>query len=334
VILVPGEGLHWVRFEQRWLSVAVGRESQNSGQGNMVFPPPRTLTIRTFGNRRPLLERLFRAAEQQWNARTSHRIRVFVSHYDMWQLLGEQHRPAESVVYPAGVFEELSQDARRFFENEEWYRTRGIPYRRGYLLHGAPGNGKTTMALALASLLQRDLYILAIGSPDMQDHRFMSLLRLVPNDALICIEDIDTIFERRERKADNKLSMSGLLNAIDGLAATERRLLILTTNYPDRLDQALIRPGRVDRQVAINNPDAEQIRRLFLRFFPGAEPEADRFARTVPPGQVSVAALQGYLLNHTHPGHAVAAWPTTPKVPDATTLLIPGSRRSRRKAVG
>lgn len=70
----------------------------------------------------------------------------------------------------------------------------------------------------------------------------------------------------------------------------------MTTNHKDKLDPALLRPGRSDLHVLLNNASEKQIKEMFLRFFPGAENEAEEFIKNVPVGKVSMAKLQGHLL--------------------------------------
>lgn len=107
------------------------------------------------------------------------------------------------------------------------------------------------------------------------------------------------------------VTMSGLLNVIDGVGSEEGRLFFATTNYIDRLDPALLRPGRIDQKVEYHLATAAQARALYLRFFPSdiltkygvkGSPEAlaDRFASQIPGGEFSTAELQGYLLGHKH----------------------------------
>ena len=106
-----------------------------------------------------------------------------------------------------------------------------------------------------------------------------------------------------ERKATedkpNKLTFSGLLNAIDGVAAGEGRILFATTNHIERLDPALIRPGRIDRKELIGHAEPDQLRRLFVRFFGDQDPSmADYFAETLGNVELPMSAVQTYLIQH------------------------------------
>jgi chaperone BCS1 len=114
------------------------------------------------------------------------------------------------------------------------------------------------------------------------------------------VEDIDCAFVKRH-KANGKesgLTFSGLLNAIDGVASSEGRILVMTTNHLEKLDPALVRPGRADVQLWFGNATADQARRLFERFFPERVDLARHFEERVEERQWSMAALQEYLMLH------------------------------------
>lgn len=126
------------------------------------------------------------------------------------------------------------------------------------------------------------------------------------------LEDIDAAFVSREdtvtQKAAyeglNRVTFSGLLNCLDGVASTEARIVFMTTNYLDRLDPALIRPGRVDLKEYIGWCSSYQIKQMFLRFYNNdqAEEQAQRFAEQVTSfdRNVSPAQIQGYFMFHKH----------------------------------
>jgi hypothetical protein len=119
--------------------------------------------------------------------------------------------------------------------------------------------------------------------------------------SLVLIEDIDCVFVERKATEDkqNKLTFSGLLNALDGVAAGEGRVLFTTTNHIERLDPALIRPGRIDRKEWIGNADRSQLRRLFVRFFGDEDPTmADYFADSLPADTVPMSAVQTHLVRY------------------------------------
>ncbi|KOO26071.1 mitochondrial chaperone bcs1, partial [Chrysochromulina tobinii] len=215
-----------------------------------------------------------------------------------WRPFGvpRRRRPLHSVVLDDGVAEHLVGDVREFVDSSRWYIDRGIPYRRGYLLHGAPGCGKSSFVAALAGELGYDICILNLSDAGLTDDRLAHALSTTPPMALVLLEDVDAAFVKREagdRRATH-VTFSGLLNALDGVAAGEERILFMTTNHLERLDPALIRPGRVDVIHEVGPATKSQARRMFLKFFPTEEAHADAFARTLEGVDLSMAVLQSF----------------------------------------
>lgn len=184
-----------------------------------------------------------------------------------------------------------------------------IPYRRGYLLFGPPGCGKTSLITALSGTLRLPIVLVALGSKSLSDDALFSALSAAPRDSIVLIEDVDCAF--RKGDADERMmgfsravTLSGLLNAIDGVAAQEGRLLFLTTNYKERLTEALIRPGRVDAQFYIGNASKDGAGELFDQFFPPSlgidgqkvKSARDDFVAEVETNVHSFAKLQGVLM--------------------------------------
>uniref|UniRef100_T1K0U1 Uncharacterized protein n=2 Tax=Tetranychus urticae TaxID=32264 RepID=T1K0U1_TETUR len=132
-------------------------------------------------------------------------------------------------------------------------------------------------------------------------------MNVTPQQSIVLLEDIDAAFVSREERKDvqlaydgsSRLTFSGLLNMLDGVASSEARILFMTTNYLERLDPALIRPGRVDYKEYIGYASEEQIIKAFTRFYPQEDTEMaiqfkDRLLLETK--QVSMAMLQGYFL--------------------------------------
>ncbi|CAI5476529.1 unnamed protein product [Closterium sp. Yama58-4] len=246
---------------------------------------------------------------------------------DYWKYLGERaSRPVSTVVLDCDTGA-LIDDVKQFLASAKWYTDRGIPHRRGYLFHGPPGCGKTSLIQALAGELDFGVAIISLSSSGMSDDSLSTAMCDCDERDVIVLEDIDAAFtatrEKKEGSQANGLSFSGLLNAIDGIAAREKQIVIMTTNHIERLDPALIRPGRVDFRMFLGLASRSQIVRLFLRFFSEAsEKEAEKFAGMFEEGEVSPAALQGFFLLHR--GSADAAMTHGP-------AFVEGVREERRE---
>lgn len=314
IILSPAPGTHWLFWRGFFIIVNRHRqenENGGSGGGNNAFSIPReTFNVSILSWRRSIVVELLQAACAFANPPEDDRVGIYIPRYGEWDDdFKRRPRPLESVILRGGVMDGLVADVRKFLEREEWYVERGIPYRRGYMLHGGPGNGKSSAVLAVCSELKLDICIVNLGTSAIGDDDLRKLFAEVPEGAAVLIEDIDCVFEQREQTKDNesKITFSGLLNAIDGVAASEGRVLFMTTNHIAKLDEALIRPGRCDVHLLIENADADQGRRLFLRFFPGQEAHAATFGDLVGQHNLCMAALQGHLLKHsTDPVTAVS----------------------------
>lgn len=207
-----------------------------------------------------------------------------------------------------GVKERIVEDIQAFLEARTWYLDRGIPYRRGYLLYGPPGTGKSSFIQALAGALDFNIAILNVSERGLTDDRLNHLLTKVPQRTMVLLEDADAAFMNRKQADEHgyagaTVTFSGLLNALDGVASAEERIIFLTTNHVERLDEALIRPGRVDMTVRLGEATRYQIEQLWDRFY--AENDADgqgkkRFVQRAEElgliNTVSTAALQGLFL--------------------------------------
>ena len=168
--------------------------------------------------------------------------------------------------------------------------------------------------LAAAGELNLSVAVLSLSNRLLSDDALRTLVDALPPATLLLIEDVDCVFKtERATTEQTGVTLSGLLNALDGVSSREGRVLFLTTNHPERLDPALVRPGRVDRKIELGNATADQARRLFLWFYQGccATPArlaelADLFATQVPSGNICMAAIQEHLLRHRDEPEAAA----------------------------
>jgi len=266
-----------------------------------------TLSLSSWGSKVEPLKQLIDDALKASFEEQQEELNVFVMN-DMfgasWEkALSKKPRAIDSVILDEDLAEGLLADARGFLSSAEWYQDVGIPYRRGYLLYGPPGCGKTSFCQALAGALKLDVCMLTLTNKNLDDNGLAESLRDAPSNAIVLLEDVDAVFKDRTLQSEGGrgagVTFSGLLNALDGVASQEGRLFFMTTNHIERLDPALIRPGRCDIKVEVRRASRTQARKLYARFF-GGSPEADAaaFADALPEYELSMAALQGYLLSH------------------------------------
>jgi chaperone BCS1 len=246
------------------------------------------------------MEELLESVARHAGERRANRLTLFtVDRWgDEWRLADSKPRRAlDSVVLDEGVSRLLHDDIHEFFSRREWYAQMGIPWRRGYLLYGPPGTGKTSAAYALAGELRLKLCALSLTNPKLTDNVMADLLQRTPPRSLILIEDIDAFFNNRDKQdARIQISFSGLLNALDGVGAQEGRIIVLTTNHRERLDPALIRPGRIDLEVELGNATGSQLRGLLQRFYPEANVQIERIVAAYRSGSLSPAQVQQVLI--------------------------------------
>ena len=122
--------------------------------------------------------------------------------------------------------------------------------RRGYLLHGVPGSGKTKLVLFVSQTLNLPIYTVAVNNKEDDESRLMRSLRDTPKHSILLIDDID-MSELGQKRGGNTPLLQALLNVIDGVVKFDSRILFIATNNPDSLDDALVRKGRIDDAVEI-----------------------------------------------------------------------------------
>lgn len=280
-------------------------------------------------------------------------------------------RPITTVTLDQEQKDKVVADVNEYLHpaTARWYAARGIPHRRGYLFHGPPGTGKTSLSFAIAGIFGLSIYSASLSEPELTESQLATLFSRLPDRCVVLLEDIDSAGIRREggaggvetgldsdtdnddnddeaekpakseekkddvadleqqkkklslrrrltrslrsqkinktdsetttlvshdgvsvdhttntksaskpksssdddddegSKTKNKITLAGLLNIIDGAASTEGRVLIMTTNCPEKLDPALIRPGRVDVQIKFTLATRIQIQDIFRRMY-------------------------------------------------------------------
>lgn len=202
-------------------------------------------------------------------------------------------RPLETVVIDQSIKDSLVGNIRDWMASREWYEQRGLPYKLTCVLRGPPGTGKTSLIKALAGHL--GMSVCAMNLSAMTDDSFESALVHAPRNSFVVIEDIDSSTATKARqslkataatKKDDDgdtalaqtisgLSLSGILNALDGILSLDGKIVFLTTNAYDVLDPALVRKGRVDHTYEIGRLTDTEVRAYIAVMFPGEQVVAE-----------------------------------------------------------
>ncbi|KAK5626204.1 hypothetical protein RRF57_001919 [Xylaria bambusicola] len=322
----PSFGSHYFWYRGRLL---LFRRLPNREQNSFMHVSEREeISISCFGRNPWILKELLLEAREKYLLKDEHKTQIYrgttkaMSSEPSWQrCMSRASRPFSTVILNEERKKELIDDVTDYLNpmTQRWYANRGIPYRRGYLLHGPPGTGKSSLSLALAGFFKLRIYIVSLSSVNATEENLGNLFAELPRRCVVLLEDIDSAGLTHTRENDNKnpspppkeeemepgqitrgngntndnnntpsfrLSLSGLLNILDGVASQEGRILIMTTNHPEKLDKALIRPGRVDMVIGFGLADEYMIINIFRNIFAYLEgddgPEVEKYIKLTP----------------------------------------------------
>ncbi|CAH6719769.1 mitochondrial chaperone Bcs1p [[Candida] jaroonii] len=311
--LVPGPGKHLIRYKGAFM--LVNRERSGKLLDMTSGTPFETVTLTTLYRDRKLFYEVLEEAKRMALKVREGKTVIYTSWGPEWRPFGQprQKRLMGSVILDEGVDQMILNDVKDFLKSGGWYHNRGIPYRRGYLLYGPPGSGKTSFIQAIAGELDYNICLLNLSEKNMTDDRLNHLMNHIPDRSILLLEDIDAAFNKREQSDDqgyaSGVTFSGLLNALDGVASAEECITFMTTNHPEKLDNALLRPGRVDFKVLINNASDYQVEKMFLKFYDNDMENCKKFLnkyKELGLKDVSTAQLQGlFVYNKRNPQGAI-----------------------------
>lgn len=201
--LVPGPGTHYFRYKSAWIQLKRERDSKLMDLHSGI--PWETVTLTTLSRDRGLFPLLLKEARELADREKEGKTVVYTAWGTEWRPFGKPRRKREtgSVVLARGIGERVEQDLRRFLGRGKWYADRGIPYRRGYLLHGPPGSGKTSFIQALAGNLSYNICLLNLSERGLTDDKLNHLLGITPERSIVLLEDVDAAFNRRVQTSED-----------------------------------------------------------------------------------------------------------------------------------
>jgi len=301
VRFTPSFGLHYFFYKSHLLIFRRTRDTHQISFGSVS--EYEEISLQSFGRNPNVLKELLAECRLQFLENDMNKTIIYRGGHKSgnteigWNRCAARvSRPFSTVVLDETVKQSLVDDMREYLHQNtrRWYSNRGIPYRRGYLFYGPPGSGKSSLSLAIAGYFKLKIYVVSLNSGSISEETLGNLFAELPKQCVVLLEDIDTAGMTQSRKTDepetpkplftdkgtpimlpggatsppaNKISLSALLNILDGVASQEGRILIMTTNHIEKLDEALIRPGRVDMKIKFDLANTEMITTIFRAIF-------------------------------------------------------------------
>jgi chaperone BCS1 len=214
-------------------------------------------------------------------------------------------RDFQSIFMKENHLNKIKDPITNFLKKETYndYNKHGIPYKLNIMLHGSPGVGKTSLIHTIASECGANLCVLNINAELKEESMIEAISHVNEDDkkSILVLEDIDCIFADRKTNDSlkNNITMNGILNCLDGFNNPEGLIVIMTTNFPDKLDEALLRSGRIDLDIELTYLDKFQTRNMFLSFFNNEE-HFELMWDNIKKYSIEPATMIQFLFNNRH----------------------------------
>jgi hypothetical protein len=281
--LAIGDGNHFFLYKRR-LFLMNRRTVEKQGRDNIIY----LVTLTMFGRNKAIMQQLVDEFCHKFPENKLKLMRFKSNYWADYAML--DRRELKTVIIEKTLKQSLVKAIEDFQKSEDWYLSRGLPWKKTFVLHGKPGTGKTSLIKALASHFNLNVCRLNLNS--LSDAMLEEALANLPGNSILVIEDFDSAKATRMRHAMKKneamqahtvkldssgkpdleltinaipssrdepvdpmaklmenmepLTLSGILNALDGIASLHGTLIFLTTNTLQDIDPAVIRKGRVD----------------------------------------------------------------------------------------
>lgn len=247
------------------VGVTEGSDTFDSGMRFSLTLPTMVFTVRSASARDALAATMDELLAERH--KRDHQPAFRLGRWSDWYTIHDlAPRAMESVILPDDQLGRIVDDMAQFLSSEDDYTRRCMMWHRGYLFEGPPGTGKSSAARALAHHFGLDLYYLPLADVE-RDSSLLAMIGNIKPRSVLLLEDIDVFHAATFRDDEAKVTMSGLLNSLDGIATPHGLITIMTTNDPSTLDPALVRPGRVDLREHFGLAGPDQIKRLYRWFY-------------------------------------------------------------------
>ena len=292
VVLTIGTGVHFIKIDGVFVFIQKTLDKERS-KGYIITE---SYKIRTFGRSQEIIRKVMESCKNRVYLQEKIPIHSWSNH-GFWRLANKCNaKSLNSVILDNEMKDDLTKDIDWFLNSEKWYKERGIPWHRGYLLYGTPGTGKTSLTLALATHFCRPLYVLNLSSVS-GDIDLEFAFSTCSSEGILLIEDIDAAQnsrkvikkENNEEEKKESISLSSLLNQLDGSLSHPGLIIFMTSNHPEKLDPAILRPGRIDFKIHLGFLTPETAKNMINKFYPEINLEIESV------GDVSPAEMQNVL---------------------------------------
>ena len=315
-VFAPSYGNHFFRHGKLFIWLKRGKPEQPAAGNTHGAKSPEIITLTVLTTKQAVVRELIREIMDSARVLEQRRVRGYISGCGWWRRLPTyQPRKLATVDIPREDECRITEAIHEFLNSRTLYAERGIPYHLNFLFEGLPGTGKTSLASAICGHFGLNLHILNIAGPGMNDDRLVELMLSLPRKSMLLLEDVDAVVpERRQKpstpanqpsnpgevaKAEEQqgITLSGLLNCMDGITAPDGAIIVMTTNHPELLDDALLRPGRVDIRVSFGPASREQIEKMCNRLTPNRK--LNGLADAMLMQKYTTAQVQAKLLSHS-----------------------------------
>lgn len=282
--LLPGYGIHYFNYEglrftySRVVEKQATKDSAKLEKIELRFLTTDTKAIVNFIN----------TAREHMEALEQQRTRFYNgAGGTTWTIHSiKPKKPLKSLIMHEGVLDKIIKDTELFFQQEQDYIDKGVPYKRVYLLWGPGGTGKSSTAAAVAAHFNKNVYTLS-GRYDPSN--IASLFTAVPKGDIILIDDIHSLIGDPSAPPFNKVPLHSMLEALDSAQSPEGVVIFITANDLSTIPEPLLRAGRVDLKFYLGYADEYQIRQMVLKFYPVIkETTLDSFCNHVLNSGISV----------------------------------------------
>jgi len=304
--IISGKGSHLVRFNGSFFWYRISVEPVGAGSASSITK--KSLELKTFGFSTKKLQEFTKMIMSNLD---DVRYRQMVFRHGCWFERVNFPRSIDSVITNDNIKHDVLESIDKFMASKDRYIELGINYKLSFLLSGEPGTGKTSFVKAVASHYKYHLCVMSMAG--MTDSRIESALEELPPRSILLIEDIDCAtasFLTREDDDDDIVPManhrilgsidsskdstlSGILNILDGINTPDSIIIMMTTNYPERIDPAILRKGRTDHRVILTSLNDEAIRRYAAYAYHG-----NQLTRSKPFNPIKGCDLQSLIFEN------------------------------------